>query len=153
MTRATTALSDQSKNKLGKACGDESRGGRWMRWRGVEDGCGEQEGRGEMGVADSAGDLKEGMVGADGEHIQQPKLGNAMIEVKDSTGVPPNRYWKKKQHDIPYLPVHVSFKERGGKDPKFWRQSPSEHRAYPPIELVHPSAYPSWHSDRGGPKT
>jgi hypothetical protein len=54
-----------------------------MRWRGVGDGCGEQEGRGEMGVADSAGELKEGMVDADGEHIQQPKLGNAMIEVKD----------------------------------------------------------------------
>ena len=35
-----------------------------MRWRGVGDGCEEQEGRGEgeMGVADSAGELKEGTV-------------------------------------------------------------------------------------------
>ena len=39
-----------------------------MRWRGVGDGYEEREGRGEMGVADSAGELKEGTVGADEEH-------------------------------------------------------------------------------------
>lgn len=55
-----------------------------MRWRGVEDGCEEREGGGEMGVAGSAGGLKEETVGADGEHILQPKWANAMIEVKGS---------------------------------------------------------------------
>jgi len=40
-----------------------------MRWGDVGDDCEEQEGRGEMGVADSAGERREGMVDADGEHI------------------------------------------------------------------------------------
>jgi len=43
-----------------------------MRWRDVGKGSKDQEGREEMGVADSAGERREGMVDADGEHIQQP---------------------------------------------------------------------------------
>ena len=45
-----------------------------MRWRDVGDSGEEQESRGKMGVADSAGERRERVVDADGEHIQQPNL-------------------------------------------------------------------------------
>ena len=46
-----------------------------------EDGGEGKGGREELEVAEGAGERREGTVGADGEHIQ-PKLANAMIEVK-----------------------------------------------------------------------
>ena len=80
MARMTRTLRDQSTGLLTNVGGDESRGGCWIRWRGVGDDCEEEDGE-EMGIADSAGEGEE-MVDVDGEHKRQPKLANAMIEVK-----------------------------------------------------------------------